>query len=323
MYVSSVEMKATQDRCGGWPETGDLSANDLSDKETRAPGIEPAICTEGSMMNATSFDSTTPSRPTSQIVKAALAGMAIACCCGGATAQETPRNLLGLGLISVPEFEGSKDQSLAPLLVGRFDLGRYGSLRLAGLSAQYNLAGPGSRWAFGPTLSMRPARDDDVEDTVVRKLRKVDSATEAGLFVEYSFSDVLAQRDRLSVGVETKGGNGSQLTWGANYQWAKMGAFQGGVDLRMTFANDKHMATYFSVDADNSTRSGLPTYTASSGLKSTAVGFTGTYDLSRQWTLIGRLSLSRLAGDAKESPVVRLRGDANATSVGLAAGYRF
>jgi outer membrane protein len=123
--------------------------------------------------------------------------------------------------------------------------------------------------------------------------------------------------------VETKGGNGSQLTWGANYQWAKMGAFQGGVDLRMTFANDKHMATYFSVDADNSTRSGLPTYTASSGLKSTAVGFTGTYDLSRQWTLIGRLSLSRLAGDAKESPVVRLRGDANATSVGLAAGYRF
>jgi outer membrane scaffolding protein for murein synthesis (MipA/OmpV family) len=154
-------------------------------------------------------------------------------------------------------------------------------------------------------------------------LRKVDGTVEAGAFVEYRLTDTLMRGDRLSVGLDVKGGEGNQITWGVLYQGAKAGNFQYGVDLRMTYANDKHMATYFSVDADNSARSGLPTYTASAGLKSTTLGFTGSYDLSPQWTLIARLGFTRLAADAADSPIVRLRGDANSTAVGLAVGYRF
>jgi outer membrane protein len=70
-------------------------------------------------------------------------------------------------------------------------------------------------------------------------------------------------------------------------------------------------------------RSGLPVYKASAGLKSTSVGFTASVDLARQWTLVVRLGVSRLAGDASDSPIVRLRGDATSTAFGLALGYRF
>jgi outer membrane protein len=275
------------------------------------------------LMNHTRRRSKQSSPFRSFLARTVLASLALVCAAKTSVAQESPRSLLGLGVISLPEFEGSSDQAMRPFLVGRVDYGDYGSLRLTGVTAQYNLLTGKSRWAFGPLLALRPARDKDVEDPVVRKLREIDSTTEAGLFVEYGFTDALSKGDRLSLGLETRSGKGSQLSWVANYQWEKTGAFQYGVDLRATYANDKHMDTYFSVDADNSARSGLPRYAASAGLKSTALGLNVTYDINRQWALIGRLAFSRLAGDAKDSPIVQLRGDSNATSVGLALGYRF
>jgi outer membrane scaffolding protein for murein synthesis (MipA/OmpV family) len=255
--------------------------------------------------------------------RALLAGLALAGAAGLAMAQEPARNLLGLGAISLADFEGSADQAVRPFVLGRLSLGRYGSLRLAGLGAQWNVMGPKSPWAFGPVLSMRPARDDGVEDAVVRRLRKVDATGEAGGFVEYGFGDTLTKGDRLSVGLEARGGKGTQITWGLQYQAARTGAFQYGVDLRATYADDRYMDTYFSVDADNSLRSGLPVYKASGGLKSTSIGLTASVDLARQWTLVVRLGVSRLAGDASDSPIVRLRGDATSTAFGLALGYRF
>lgn len=240
-----------------------------------------------------------------------------------ASAQETQPNLIALGAISVPEFEGSEDKVAAPLLIGRLDLGTYGSLRLTGLSLQYNVLGDRSDWALGPVVSFRAARDAGVKDEVVQRLREVDAAAEFGVFVEYGLRDTLARGDRVAFGVEAKGGKGSQLSLTASYQGAKQGAFQFGVDGRATFANDKYMDTYFSIDADNSARSGLEPFTATSGIKSMSLGFTGSYDVTRDWTVMGRLGFSRLLGDAKDSPIVQVRGNPNAVSAGLALGYRF
>lgn len=274
-------------------------------------------------MNHLSSHAAGPFAPLPSIIKALSAGFALACAAQTAQAQEPPRNLLSLGAISLPEFEGSADRAIQPFVLGRLDFGQYGALRLAGLTAQYNVMGAKSPWGFGPVVSLRPARGNDVEDHVVRLLRKVDSTVEAGAFVDYRFQDTLTKGDQLLVGIEAKGGNGNQVIVGALYQGARIGAFNYAFDLRMTYADNKHMETYFSVDADNSARSGLPTYVASSGLKSVAVGVNASYDLSRQWTVIGRLGFTRLAGDARDSPIVRLRGDANATAVGVAIGYRF
>jgi outer membrane protein len=274
-------------------------------------------------MHHSSLQSASPLSALSCAPRGLLLSLALAGASGAALAQEPPRNVFGLGAISVPDFEGSADSAVRPLLLGRLDLGRYGSLRLTGLSVQHNVMGPKSPWALGPVVSMRPARDDGVDDVVVRKLRKVDGTAEAGFFVEYGFMDTLTSGDRLSVGLEAKGGKGTQVTWSATYQGAKMGAFQYGFDLRSTYANDKYMDKYFSVDADNSQRSGLPVYKAGGGVKSMSLGLTGSYDLSRQWALIGRASVSRLAGDASDSPIVRFRGDKSSTSVGIAAAYRF
>jgi outer membrane scaffolding protein for murein synthesis (MipA/OmpV family) len=240
-----------------------------------------------------------------------------------AAAQEGPRNLLALGAIAVPEFEGSADKVTAPLLLGRLDLGSFGRLRLAGVGLQLDLLGPKSPWAFGPVLSFRPARDGDVDDTVVRRLREVDAATEFGVFVEYGLADTFSKGDRLAFGVEAKGGRGSQLSLGLSYQAAALAGLRLGFDVRTVFANTRYMDTYFSVDADNSVRSGLPRYAASGGLKNISLGVNASVDLTGSWMLIGRVGFLRLMGDARDSPIVQLRGDPNAVSAGLAVGYRF
>lgn len=238
-------------------------------------------------------------------------------------AQAQPANFIALGAISVPEFEGSSDKSVGPLLAGRIDLGAYGSLRIAGLTLQHNLMGERSAWALGPLVSVRPKRDAGVEDEVVRTLREVEGTGEFGVFVEYGFRDALAAGDRLGLGVEAKGGKGSQFSLTASYMAARQGAFQFGADLRAVYANDRYMDSYFSIDADNSVRSGLPVYTATSGAKNVSLGLTGTYDINSDWLILGRIGVSRLLGDARDSPIVTLRGDASAATVGLAVGYRF
>jgi len=265
----------------------------------------------------------TRSTTTSRRLARSLALLAAVAAIGSTAAQEGPRNLLALGVASVPEFEGSADRTAVPFLFGRIDLGSYGSLRLAGAGLQYNVLGDRGAWAFGPSLSYRPARDADVKDPVVQRLREIDATAEAGLFVEYGLRDVLGSGDRLGVGVDVKGNKGGQVGLNANYRAAKIGAFHFGADASVSFANDKYMETYFSVDADNALRSGLPQYSASGGAKSVSLGLTATYDLTREWVLLGRVGFSRLLGDARDSPIVRLRGDENAVLAGVAVGYRF
>lgn len=87
-------------------------------------------------MNLSSLRYVRPVSSLPFIAKAMVASVALACAAQAALAQEPPRNLLSLGAISLPEFEGSADQAIRPFVLGRLDFGQYGSLRLAGLTAQ-------------------------------------------------------------------------------------------------------------------------------------------------------------------------------------------
>ena len=240
-----------------------------------------------------------------------------------APAQAQQRNFIALGAISVPEFEGADDNAVAPFIIGRLDLGDAGALRIAGTGLQYNLIGGRSAWALGPLLSYRPKRDGSVDDPVLRTLREVDAAVEVGAFVEYGWRDALAGGDRLALGLEGKGGKGAQWALTASYMAPRLGGLQFSADARLGFANGRYMDSYFSIDADNSARSGLPQYTATGGAKSGSVGFNLGYDLDGGWMLLGRVGYTRLLGDARDSPIVKLRDSAGSTSAGVAVGYRF
>ena len=237
--------------------------------------------------------------------------------------RQTQPNFLALGVAVVPEFEGSSERSAVPALIGRFALGST-TLRLLGNSAQWNLLPESSPWAVGPVLSLRSARDDDVDDVVVKRLRKVDASAGAGLFSEYRWFGLVDASDSLTAGVELQGGKGgARAEASLRYQWQAASGLRLNVSTHVGAASAKYQRTYFDIDADNATRSGLPRYTGERGVDEAGLAVGAFYEVSRDWLLIGRVQVARLVGDAADSPIVTLRGSRNQSSLVLAVGRSF
>lgn len=237
--------------------------------------------------------------------------------------KQTSPNFLALGVAVVPQFEGSSDRSAAPALIGSFTIGST-TLRLLGNSAQWNLLPESSPWAVGPVLSLRSARDDDVDDVVVKRLRPIDASAGAGVFGEYRWRGLVEAGDSLTAGVELQGGKGgarSQASLG--YQWQAASGLRLNVGTHVGAASTKYQRTYFDVDADNATRAGLPRYNGKRGVDEAGLAVGASYEVWTDWQLIGRVQATRLVGDAADSPIVRLRGSRNQRSLVLAVGRSF
>jgi outer membrane protein len=91
-------------------------------------------------------------------------------------------------------------------------------------------------------------------------------------------------------------------------------------DVSATWADEKHMAAYFSIAPDQSARSGLPEYEAETGIKRVDLKASATYMLTDNWFVTGSAGTGVLIGDAKDSPIVR---DEIQPFGMLGLGYRF
>lgn len=239
------------------------------------------------------------------------------------SAKQAPPDFLALGVALVPEFEGSSDRSAVPALIGRLAIGST-TLRLLGNSAQWNLLPASSPWALGPVLSLRSSRDEDVEDAVVKRLRPIDATAGAGAFAEHRWSGLVDPSDSLTAGFELLGGkSGAHAQVSLGYQWQAAPGLRINTGTHVGVASAKYQQTNFDVDADNVARSGLPRYAGESGVDEVGLAVGASYEVSRDWLLIGRLQVARLVGDAGDSPIVKLRGNRNQSTFVLAIGRSF
>ena len=84
-----------------------------------------------------------------------------------------------------------------------------------------------------------------------------------------------------------------------------------------TYASGNYMETYFGVSPANAFRSGLPVYSADAGFKDVGGTVGGVMYLSKEWALSAGLQYRRLLSEAKDSPIVSDRGDANQWIAGV------
>jgi len=75
--------------------------------------------------------------------------------------------------------------------------------------------------------------------------------------------------------------------------------------VSMSYGTGDYMQAYFGVTAVQSMSSGLPAYTASSGIKSAGASVLIGYSVDRNWSLSARISWDRLLEDAESSPLTR------------------
>jgi len=245
-------------------------------------------------------------------------------------AREAPATavsgFVGAGIGAAPDFEGSEDYEVRPLVTGSLKWRGY-TIELVGLGARVDLL-KSRAFSLGPRVSYRFGRDDDVENATVASLREVDDAIEAGFFAAYALQPGWLRGDRFEIegdfSADVSGAH-EGLTAGltGKYGWQAGERVRLTTDAGLTYADGNYMESYFGVDAGNAARSGLPQFQADAGIKDAGVGLTALVDLEGDWGLLARLSYTRLLADAADSPIVDDEGDANQFFGGVGVSYRW
>jgi outer membrane protein len=225
---------------------------------------------------------------------------------------------LGAGAGFAPDYEGSEDYEVVPLLLARVQRNDiYVTLEANMLRA--NLL-PIPVFQAGPLVRYRPERDD-VDNDAVDDLEDVDAAVELGGFVGFEAQgwhgrvevtqDVADAYDGLLVGV--RGGYRAVLRPNLSLN----------TTVFTTYADDDYMETYFGIDGADAARSGLDTFDADAGFKDVGVSLAARFGGREGWGLTGIAAYKRLLDDAEDSPVVDDEGDANQLFAGLLVTYGF
>lgn len=269
---------------------------------------------------------------------------ALAMLCGAASAQELipmqiPRdaNLVGLGVFSVPDYYGSDDRKAAVAPIIRYQFSDTQYVQLLGPEVRANLVPYRTDLRAGPLIRFRQRRDDDVDDSVVKRMHPVATATEIGAFVDYHYPidpnnplhKVVFSADLVAntTGVYSGPSGNIRATYYYPFAQGFMGKpLLGTVGFGLFFASDHFNDRYFGVHGSDVAlfpQLGGRAYKAEGGLTSIKIPFSLTSQVDPKWlvTVAGRYE--RLLGDAKDSPVVKNRGDENQWIIGVAGSYLF
>jgi len=224
-----------------------------------------------------------------------------------------------------PDFDGAAEYAPVPNVLAHLEA--FGlALEIEGPEAALNLR-PDAAFQFGPAIGYDMGRDG-ASNKVIDRLKKIDGAFEVGGFAAYRFNALLAQSDIFEISAELMADvsgvhDGVSGAVTASYLIAPTERLRLGTDVSVGFASDSYMDTYFGVTRGGAARSGLPVYTAGSGIKDVGLGATASYNLTERWGVVGRAAYSRLLGDAADSPIVKQEGSPDQFMGGLGMSYSF
>ena len=224
---------------------------------------------------------------------------------------------IGFGAGMVPDYEGSNHYQAVPALYARIHWKRGYSVELEGLTLRANLL-PDDMWNVGPVVRYRMGRDD-VENGAVDRMRDIDDSWEVGAFAKVAIDnwnvrldmvkDIADSHDGYLIGIHT------------GYTLFRDNSWSAAAGASATYADNNYMDTYFSVDENNSARSGLDTYEAEAGFKDIGVTLSASYSISRNWGVMGIMGYKRLLGHAEDSPIVAKEGSPDQFIGSLAVTY--
>ena len=238
--------------------------------------------------------------------------------------------VVGLGIAMIPDYVGSDDYKAVPLPFFKYTFNnsqRY--IKLSGPELSLNLLNHPNLY-FGPVVRFYGSRDDDIEDDVVKKMRKIDAGLAAGAFLTFEVKEA-EPRNRINFTLKlladvSDSYGGYSLDLDASL-WRKVAQrWDAFVGVGTTYADGDYMDTYFGVNNGNrgsATVLELPNYSAGSGIRDIRVQAGAIYYYDKNWLFGGLVRAQALLGDAEDSPVVDSRGDPNQMTLAIFAAYRW
>jgi outer membrane scaffolding protein for murein synthesis (MipA/OmpV family) len=240
---------------------------------------------------------------------------------------------VGLGVASMPRYEGAADRETSVLPVFQFQWSN--GVFVSGLSAGIHL-GRTPQVEFGPLIEVQPGRDADgsgdaaagIGETGMRAVPErfaakqpadvsanvpgnplagmadVHTRLQAGGFLNLYLSPQWRLTSRAVYGAGNER-DGARLDVGVQRLAMQLGA-QHRVTLAagLTLVNRSHNAAFFGVGEEESVNSGNAMHTPGGGLKDVHLRARWNWVLAPGWVLTSHAQASRLQGDARRSPLV-------------------
>ncbi len=239
-----------------------------------------------------------------------------------AFAELSEEPMLGPGLRLRPAYDGSDSRRTELVPVVRYYGPHWFARSTQGLlegGARLELA-PGLH--IGAQLAYEPGRKASESDFLEsRGVPDVKPGASLGAHLEWDhlFGPVpiaLLVRARR----HTDSDRGAQADLRLSVGVFRSGAFAAGVFAQATWANTKSTDSFYGVTAPQSAATGLPEFAAGSGWLFSSFGLLWSFDLSRNWIVVGNMETRHLRGDAARSPLAE-RASNTYVSAGIA--YRF
>lgn len=214
-----------------------------------------------------------------------------------ADASDADRMKTGVGAAMLPRYEGSDKHRVLPVPMIDIQQGRFFARTGSGIGTNIIrtpdfTVGAAVNWMTG-------YRRKDVPEGI----GKLSDALSAKLFVSTHLSGAI-----LTVSAAqaiTKSERGLVMGASVSYPYSITGRLRIMPSVSINWANAKSMDSYFGVSPAQSHASGLAGYRASSGFRDVSANLAMSYDLSRNWSVAGAVSVGRLLGDAADSPLVK------------------
>ena len=239
-----------------------------------------------------------------------------------ALAELSDESMIGPGLRLRPAYDGSASRNAELVPVIRY-LGQPWFVR----STQGLLEG-GGRMELAPglhagaQLAYEPGRKTNDSDFLRnRNVADVDPGASYGFQLEWDGRIGRAPFTLLArTRQHTDSDRGAQADLRFSVGVLQSGAFSAGVYTQATWANAKSTSSLYGITPQQATVTGLPAFSAGSGLLHASLGFLWSYTLGEKWLAVGNFEARRLHGDAAHSPLTERASGYSATA-GVA--YRF
>ena len=220
---------------------------------------------------------------------------------------------IGAGAQVRPAFEGSKDYQFDPTGFATLHylwLPGFGELK-SGRKADGFFIGPSFRYI---------TKRDSNDYPSLAGLNNIATSYEVGIKAGYSFQWI---RPWAAIRYGFGGYSGLIGETGLEFVFQPTQVTEFTVGPRASFASSDYMQTYLGVTPQEAARSRLWAYEPGGGFKGVGVEMTGRYQFTPEWAVVGELIYERLIGQAADSPIVQIGGDANQFTAKLGLSYKF
>jgi outer membrane protein len=209
------------------------------------------------------------------------------------------RVMLGGGASVRPEFPGADETEVLPRPAFNISYGQRWFLNNYGLGANLVVD---DRWSLSTAIGVDLTRRQESDAAHLRGTGDVDRTAVAVMVGGYRINAVQALLSIATDIADEGHGTVADLTLQSRWQLSPRLSLDYGIAGR--WVNDEYARTFFGVDAQQSTRSGLATYEAGSGFNDARAFVNALYSLTPQWLLSVGGAYGQLQGDAVDSPIV-------------------